>query len=158
MKFFSNLFGKSELKPKEVGLIISPSLQEFVRTEVLPGLDISTHYFWSSFESLIDKFINRNNELLDKRNFIIDGFIEKPSEKKAPSNNAVIGRYILPRSIFNKIKLLNPIKGKEVHITDAIQILINDKEKFIAHNFEGKYLDCGTMNGYINSSKVIGKL
>jgi len=72
MKFFSNLFGKSELKPKEVGLIISPSLQEFVRTEVLPGLDISTHYFWSSFESLIDKFINRNNELLDKRNFMQD--------------------------------------------------------------------------------------
>ena len=34
MKFFSYLFGKSELKPKEVGLIISPSLQEFVRTEV----------------------------------------------------------------------------------------------------------------------------
>ncbi len=72
MKFFSNLFGKSELRPKEVGLIISPSLQEFVRTEVLPGLDISPHYFWSSFESLIDKFINRNNELLDKRNFMQD--------------------------------------------------------------------------------------
>ena len=72
MKFFSNLFGKSELKPKDVGLIISPSLQEFVKTEVLPGLDISTHYFWSSFESLIDKFINRNNELLDKRNFMQD--------------------------------------------------------------------------------------
>ena len=72
MKFFSNLFGKSELRPKEVSLIISPSLQEFVRTEVLPGLDISTHYFWSSFESLIDKFINRNNELLDKRNFMQD--------------------------------------------------------------------------------------
>ena len=47
MKFFSNLFGKSELRPKEVGLIISPSLQEFVRTDVLPGLDISPHYFWS---------------------------------------------------------------------------------------------------------------
>ena len=56
MKFFSNLFGKSELRPKEVGLNISPSLQEFVRTEVLPGLDISPHYFWSSFESLINKF------------------------------------------------------------------------------------------------------
>jgi UTP--glucose-1-phosphate uridylyltransferase len=36
--------------------------------------------------------------------------------------------------------------------------LINDKEKFIAHNFTGKYLDCGTMDGYINSSKEIAKL
>ena len=95
---------------------------------------------------------------LNKRNYIIDGVVEKPSEKKAPSNNAVIGRYILPRSIFNKIKSLKTKRGKEVHITDAIQLLINDKQKFIAHNFEGKYLDCGTMNGYIDSSIEIGKL
>ena len=98
------------------------------------------------------------NKKLNKRDFIIDGVIEKPTIKKAPSNNAVIGRYILPRTIFNKIKSLKPNSGKEMHITDAIQLLINDKEKFIAHNFEGKYLDCGTMNGYINSSIEIGKL
>ena len=95
---------------------------------------------------------------LNDRNFIIDGVVEKPSQRKAPSNNAIIGRYILPRSIFNKIKSLKPKKGKEVHITDAIQLLINEKEKFIAHNFQGKYIDCGTMNGYINSSIEIGKL
>ena len=89
---------------------------------------------------------------------MIDGVVEKPSIKDAPSNYAVIGRYILPKSIFNKIKLLKPRKGKEIHITDAIQLLINDKEKFVAHNFEGKYLDCGTMNGYITSSNEIGKL
>ena len=94
----------------------------------------------------------------DKRNYLIKDIIEKPSITKAPSNKAVIGRYILPRSIFNKIKSLKPKSGKEIHITDAIQLLINDKEKFIAHNFEGKYLDCGTMNGYINSSMEIGKL
>ena len=60
---------------------------------------------------------------------LIDGVVEKPSVKKAPSNNAVIGRYILPRTIFKKIKSLKPGKGKEIHITDAIQLLINDKEK-----------------------------
>ena len=37
-------------------------------------------------------------------------------------------------------------------------LLINDNEKFIAHNFSGKYLDCGSMEGYINSSKEISKL
>ena len=83
---------------------------------------------------------------------------KKPSVKKAPSNNAVIGRYILPRTIFKKIKSLKPTKGKEVHITDAIQLLIDNKEKFVAHNFVGKYLDCGTMKGYVNSSKEIGKI
>ena len=102
--------------------------------------------------------IYKINKKLNNRNFIIDSVVEKPSERKAPSNNAVIGRYILPRSIFNKIKSLKPKRGKETHITNAIQLLINDKERFIAHNFEGKYLDCGTLNGYINSSKEIGKL
>ena len=102
--------------------------------------------------------IYKINKQLNKKNFIIKGVIEKPSVKNAPSNNAVIGRYILPRLIFNKIKSLKTKKGKELHITDAIQQLINEKEKFIAHNFEGKYLDCGTINGYINSSIQIGKL
>ncbi len=102
--------------------------------------------------------IYKFNKKLSKRNFVIDGVVEKPSVKNAPSNSAVIGRYILPRTIFKKIKSLKPVKGSEAHITDAIQLLINDKEKFIAHNFEGKYLDCGTLKGYINSSKIIGKL
>ena len=102
--------------------------------------------------------IYKLNKKLNKRNYIINGVVEKPSIKDAPSNNAVIGRYILPRTIFKKLKSLKHIRGNEIHITDAIQELINDKEKFVAHNFEGKYLDCGTMKGYINSSKVIGKL
>ena len=62
------------------------------------------------------------------------------------------------KKIFTKLKNLKPSKEGEIHITDAIQLLINDKEKFIAHNFTGKYLDCGTMDGYINSSKEIAKL
>ena len=84
--------------------------------------------------------------------------VEKPSVKKAPSNKAVIGRYILPKTIFNKLSNQKPGKGGEIHITDAIQSLINDNEKFIAHNFTGKYLDCGTMDGFIKSNIEIGKL
>ena len=95
---------------------------------------------------------------LNKTDFVIDGVVEKPSIKKAPSKNAVIGRYILPRDIFKKLQILKPTKGNEIHITDAIHQLILDKEKFIAHTFKGKYLDCGTMRGYINSSNEIGKL
>ena len=67
-------------------------------------------------------------------------------------------RYILPNKIFSKLKNSKPTKDGEIHITDAIQLLINDNEKFIAHNFSGKYLDCGSMEGYINSSKEIAKL
>ena len=102
--------------------------------------------------------IYKINKKLNITDYLIKGVIEKPKIKEAPSNKAVIGRYILPKKIFTKLKNLRPSKGGEIHITDAIQLLINDKEKFIAHNFTGKYLDCGTMDGYINSSKEIAKL
>ena len=85
-------------------------------------------------------------------------FIEKPSIKNAPSNKAVIGRYILPKKIFSKLKKQKPGRNGEIHITDSIQSLIDEKENFIAHNFNGKYLDCGTMHGYINSSIEISKI
>ena len=94
---------------------------------------------------------------IDSLNFIIKSVVEKPSPKIAPSNNAVIGRYILPKTIFAKLKNLKPTKDGEIHITDAIQSLINDNNKFIGHNFSGKYLDCGTMKGYINSTLEIAK-
>ena len=95
---------------------------------------------------------------IDKNNFLINGVVEKPSLNAAPSNKAVIGRYILPKTIFKKLKNLKPGKGGEIHITDAIQLLIDDNEKFIAHKFSGKYLDCGTMEGYINSTLEIAKI
>ena len=95
---------------------------------------------------------------IDNKNFIIKSVVEKPSIKKAPSNNAVIGRYILPKTIFKKLVKLKPGNGGEMHITDAIQSLINENEKFIGHNFSGKYLDCGTMRGYINSTLEISKI
>jgi len=95
---------------------------------------------------------------IDNKNFKINGVIEKPSIKQAPSNNAVIGRYILPKTIFKKLLKLKPGKGGEIHITDAIQSLIDNNDKFIGHNFSGKYLDCGTMKGYINSSLEISKI
>ena len=68
-----------------------------------------------------------------------------------------------------KVKIRNEVvplglsltsKNRKVDHVDPKKwnMLINDKEKFIAHNFTGKYLDCGTMGGYINSSKEIAKL
>ena len=88
---------------------------------------------------------------------LLKNVVEKPSIKNAPSNNAVIGRYILPKTIFDKLVDLKPSKGGEIHITDAIESLINNNDKFIGHSFSGKYLDCGTMNGYINSTLEIAK-
>ena len=95
---------------------------------------------------------------INKRNFIIKDVIEKPKIKFAPSNYAVIGRYILPKKIFKFLKDQKPGQNGEIHITDSIRSLLRYKNKFIGHIFAGKYLDCGTMKGYINSSIQISKL
>jgi len=70
MKFIKNilnLFNSYEGEVKDVSLTISPVLEDFVKNEMLPGLDISENYFWSSFENLLNKFSQRNIDLLEKR-------------------------------------------------------------------------------------------
>ena len=95
---------------------------------------------------------------INKDKFIIRDVVEKPSINLAPSNYAVIGRYILPKKIFSLLKKQKAGKNNEIHITDSIRRLILQKNKFIGHVFAGKYLDCGTMNGYINSSIEVSKI
>ncbi len=92
-----------------------------------------------------------------KNYFQIKDVIEKPNINQAPSNFAIIGRYILPSKIFTEIKKLKPGRGNEIHITDAIKILIHKGNNFFGNIFMGKYLDCGTMSGYIQSSIKIFK-
>ena len=93
----------------------------------------------------------------NKNYFKITDVIEKPKIKEAPSNYAIIGRYILPKLILRKIKELKPGQGNEIHITDAIKSLIKENELFYGNIFKGKYLDCGTLNGYINSGIKISR-
>ncbi len=92
-----------------------------------------------------------------KNYFQIKDVVEKPNINKAPSNFAIIGRYILTTKIFDEIKKLKPGQGGEIHITDAIRGLIKKENKFYGNIFTGKYLDCGTLSGYINSSIEIFK-
>ena len=63
----------------------------------------------------------------------------------------------MPKKIFDEIKKLKPGRGGEIHITDAIRRLIKKESKFYGNIFKGKYLDCGTLSGYINSGIQISK-
>ncbi len=102
--------------------------------------------------------IYKLSKRIDKKNYFIKGVVEKPKVANAPSNKAVIGRYILSKKIFSKLLKQTFGKGGEIHITDAIQSLISENDKFIAHEFSGKYLDCGSMHGYIKSGLEISKI
>ena len=70
MKFLKNIlriFKSSDDEIMEMSLKISPPLQDFVKNEMLPGLNISENYFWSSLQNILNKFSKKNEELLDKR-------------------------------------------------------------------------------------------
>ena len=90
------------------------------------------------------------------------GAIFLPTSRRS----AELIKYASNAFLATKISYINEIanlcekagQNGEIHITDAIKTLIDKKEKFIGHNFSGKYLDCGTLKGYINSSIEISKL
>ena len=77
--------------------------------------------------------------------------VEKPEEKNAPSNMAIIGRYILTPDIFNILKNIKPDKTGEIQITDALKIQAK-RGKVIACKFKGKRFDCGSVKGYLEAT------
>ena len=77
--------------------------------------------------------------------------IEKPDPKDAPTNMAIIGRYILTPDIFNILRETKPGKGGEIQITDAL--LEQAKQgKVIAYKFKGKRFDCGSVDGFVEAT------
>ena len=74
--------------------------------------------------------------------------VEKPDSNEAPSNLAIIGRYILTPDIFDVIRETKPGKNGEVQITDAL-LEMAKKGKVIAYKFKGKRFDCGSVEGFV---------
>ena len=88
----------------------------------------------------------------------VTDMVEKPDPKDAPTNMAIIGRYILTPDIFNILRETKPGKGGEIQITDAL--LEQAKQgKVIAYKFEGKRFDCGSIDGFVEATNYFyGKL
>jgi len=85
------------------------------------------------------------------RLYQVKNFVEKPPLYTAPSNLAILGRYILTPSIFEFLELQETGAGGEIQLTDAIQKL-NEHEKVYAYNFEGKRYDVGEKLGFIRTT------
>ena len=78
----------------------------------------------------------------------LDGIVEKPKPEDAPSNQAVVGRYILTPGIFERLNNVKRGAGGEIQLTDAIAMLLQD-EPVLSYEFEGKRYDCGSKLGYL---------
>ncbi len=90
-------------------------------------------------------------EMIKDDLFRVDNMVEKPEPGTAPSNLAIIGRYILTPDIFDLIEQTEPGKGGEIQITDAL--LKQAKAGCVlAYKFKGKRFDCGSVEGYIEAT------
>tara|TARA_B110000967_G_C18862723_1_gene550911 strand:- start:967 stop:1791 length:825 start_codon:yes stop_codon:yes gene_type:complete len=88
--------------------------------------------------------------------YLVNNMIEKPEEKSAPSNMAIIGRYILTPDIFNILKTIKPDKSGEIQITDALNVQAK-QGKVVAYKFTGKRFDCGSIKGYLEANNYFAK-
>ncbi len=87
----------------------------------------------------------------------IDAVIEKPTPEEAPSNLAIVGRYILPFSLFDILESMVLEKSiGEIQLTPAIQILLERKERFIAYHIDGTRYDIGNILGLHAASIAFG--
>lgn len=93
--------------------------------------------------------------LVEKNVFQINSIVEKPGPKKAKSNLANIGGYILTPDIFKILKELKPGKGGEVWLADAVKIL-NKKRPIYGVKIEGKLYDAGTILGWLKANVELG--
>lgn len=81
----------------------------------------------------------------------VDSMVEKPAPEEAPSNLAIIGRYILTPDIFDVIRETKPGKGGEVQITDALMTQAQNG-LVLAYKFKGKRFDCGSVEGFVEAT------
>lgn len=87
--------------------------------------------------------------------FNVTSFVEKPNPADAPSDLAIIGRYIFTPEIFDVLAHTKPGKGNEVQLTDAIDTL-NKTQRVFAHEFKGKRYDVGNKFGWIQTNIEYG--
>jgi UTP--glucose-1-phosphate uridylyltransferase len=85
----------------------------------------------------------------------VKGMVEKPKFEDAPSQNAIIGRYILTPRIFEMIENLKPGAGGELQLTDAIKALLQH-EKVYGFHYEGKRHDAGDKLGFLKATVELG--
>ncbi len=98
----------------------------------------------------VDKYGVIDGELLQGSNdaYRVNSMVEKPSPAEAPTNLAIIGRYILTPEIFAVLEDTAPDKNGEIQITDALMTLAK-QGKVIAYKFDGTRYDCGSVKGFV---------
>ena len=99
----------------------------------------------------VDKYGILDVKHIEDRVYKVKDMVEKPAVEEAPSNIAILGRYIITPEIFNILENQTPGKGGEIQLTDALQTLAT-KEAIYAYNFEGRRYDVGDKLGFLEAT------
>ena len=99
----------------------------------------------------VDKYGIVEGKYIDGRVYKVYDLIEKPSIDEAPSNIAILGRYIINPNIFDILEHTKPGKGGEIQLTDALKELAKH-EAMYAYNFEGRRYDVGNKLGFLEAT------
>ena len=99
----------------------------------------------------VDKYGIVDGIHIEDRVYKVKNLVEKPSVEDAPSNVAILGRYIITPQIFDILSETKPGKGGEIQLTDALQTLI-ENEAMYAYNFEGRRYDVGDKLGFLQAT------
>ena len=102
-------------------------------------------------ENNVDKYGIVDGIKITDRVSKVKGLVEKPSRDIAPSNMAILGRYIITPKIFEILKTTEPGKGGEIQLTDALLKLMEIEDMY-AYNFEGRRYDVGDKLGYLQAT------
>jgi UTP--glucose-1-phosphate uridylyltransferase len=92
-----------------------------------------------------------SGDKISKGIYRLNGIVEKPQPADAPSDLAVVGRYVLSAKIFDHIRKLKPGAGGEIQLTDAIAALLKEDPVF-GYEYDGVRYDCGSKLGYLKAS------
>jgi len=108
--------------------------------------------------SEVDKYGVIDGEVLSgsSLSYRVNSMVEKPNAEEAPTNLAIIGRYILTPEIFDVLENTSPDKNGEIQITDALMILAKEG-KVIAYKFQGTRYDCGSVKGFVIATNHFAK-
>lgn len=99
----------------------------------------------------VNKYGIVNGIHIENRVYKVKDLVEKPSVEEAPSNVAILGRYIITPAIFGILENTVPGKGGEIQLTDALKTLIQ-QEAMYAYNFEGRRYDVGDKLGFLEAT------
>lgn len=102
-------------------------------------------------KSQVNKYGIVGGEQVSDRVYKVSDLVEKPKVEEAPSNVAILGRYIITPRIFEILETTAPGKGNEIQLTDALLTLVKE-ESMYAYDFEGKRYDAGDKLGYLQAT------